>query len=330
MKRIIFILMLLIMVFTLLDYGLAADAKYEFLIKACVPTVSGEPPTIAMQRFAELVEEKSRGRIKFEVYIGGALGNDRDLIEGLQLGTVQVHMASNSPLAVFVPEMMIFEMPFLFESDEHFNAVLDSDIAMSFIPALEKEGFHLLGYWNFGVRNIMTAEKAINSMEDLKGLKIRLMENPAHLDAYKAYGASPLPMAYSELYTALETGVIDGAEAANSNYWGHKFYEVAPNWAMVGWLRLVAPLIMSKAFYDKLPVDLQKIVDDAARDVTPYQRDLYSKMDEQRLEQLIEKGVNVTYPDKTLFMEASKIVYDKWEDEIGGSEKIKAILDFKY
>lgn len=111
MKRIIFILMLLIMVFTLLDYGLAADAKYEFLIKACVPTVSGEPPTIAMQRFAELVEEKSRGRIKFEVYIGGALGNDRDLIEGLQLGTVQVHMASNSPLAVFVPEMMIFEMP---------------------------------------------------------------------------------------------------------------------------------------------------------------------------------------------------------------------------
>jgi len=330
MKKMFFIFMLLIMLFSLLSYGLAADAKQEFLIKACVPSVSGEPATLGMQRFAELVEERSRGRIKFDVYIGGALGNDRDLIEGLQLGTVQVHMASNSPLAVFAPGLMIFEMPFLFENDEHFNAVLDSDIAMSFIPELKEKGFHLLGFWNFGVRHIMTTEKAVNSMEDLKGLKIRLMECPAHLDAYKAYGASPLPMAYSELYTSLETGVIDGAEAANSNYWGHKFYEVAPNWAMAGWLRLVAPLIMSQDFYDKLPVDLQKIVDDAARDATPYERELYSKMDEQRLGMLIEKGVNVTYPDRDLFMKASKIVYDKWSDDVGGYEKINAILDFKY
>ena len=167
-------------------------------------------------------------------------------------------------------------------------------------------------------------------MADLKGLKIRLMENPVHLDAFKAFGSSPLPMAYSELYTALETGVIDGAEAANSNYWGHKFYEVASNWAQVGWLRLVAPLIMSKAFYDKLPSDLQKIVSDSAQEISGYQRDLYAKRDDELLGQLKAKGVKVTDPDRGAFIKASKAVYDKWAEKVGGRDKINEVANFKY
>lgn len=293
-----------------------------------VSTVPGEPPTVAMRKFAELVEERTGGKIKVQVYDSGALGMDRDLIQGVQMGSVQMHMAANSPLAAFVPELMVFEMPFLFRDFEHFDSMLDSELAWSYAPALEKQGFHLLGYLSYGVRHIMTTEKAINSIDDMKGLKIRTMENAAHLDAYSAFGASPLPMSYSELYTSLETGVIDGAEAANSNYWGHKFYEVAPNWTQVGWLHLVAPLILSKSFYDSLPPDLQKILDDTGREIGTFERKLYADRDAELLGQLEEKGVKVTHPDREPFVKAAQAVYEKWADRVGGADKIQAIADF--
>lgn len=299
-------------------------------IRVGVSTVPTEPPSIALKRFAELVGERSGNRIKVEVYEGGVLGMDRDLIEGMLLGTVQMHMAANSPLASFVPELMIFEMPFLFKDNEHFDAVMDSQLAWEYASALEEKGFHLLGFWSHGVRHILTPEHVINSMEDLKGLKIRTMENPAHLDAFSAFGASPLPMSYSELHTALETGAIDGAEAANSNYYGNRLYEVAKNWAQVGWLHLVAPLVMSKSYYDNLPADLQKILDDTGREVGAFERALYVKRDKELLTQLQADGVNVTYPDREPFIKAAKAVYDQWADKVGGSDKIQAIINYEY
>ncbi len=207
---------------------------------------------------------------------------DRDLIEGVLLGTVQMHMAANSPLATFVPELMIFEMPFLFKNNEHFHAVMDSQLAWDYASALEERGFHLLGFMSHGVRHILTTERPINSIEDMEGLKIRTMENPAHLDVFSAFGASPLPMSYSELYTALETGVIDGAEAANSNYWGNRIYEVSPNWAQIGWLHLVAPLVLSKSYYDNLPPDLQKVLDDTGREIAAFERTFYAERDREK------------------------------------------------
>jgi len=293
-----------------------------------VSTIPGEPPTVAMRKFAELVEERTNGKIKVVVHDSGALGMDRDLIEGVQLGTVQMHMAANSPLAAFVPELMVFEMPFLFRDFEHFDSMLDSDLAWSYAPALEEQGFHLLGFLSYGVRHIMTTEKAINSMADMKGLKIRTMENAAHLDAYRAFGASPLPLSYSELYPSLETGVIDGAEAANSNYWGHKFYEVAPNWTQVSWLHLVAPLILNKSFYDSLPPDLQKILDDTGKEIATFERKLYNDRDAELLSQLEEKGAKITYPDREPFEKAAQTVYEKWADKVGGADKIQAIANF--
>ena len=241
-----------------------------------------------------------------------------------------MHMAANSLLATFVPELMIFEMPFLFESNEHFHAVMDSPLAWDYASVLEEQGFHLLGFMSHGVRHILTNERPIHSMEDMKGLKIRTMENPAHLDVFSAFGASPLPMSYSELYTSLETGVIDGAEAANSNYWGNRIYEVGPNWAQIGWLYLVAPLIVSKSFYDSLPPDLQKVLDDTGREIAAFERELYAERDEALLSQLEEAGVNITYPDRASFVEAAQPVYDKWADKVGGMEKIQAIRDFQY
>ena len=327
MKKLIFILVVLVMMFSLVSYG---AEQAEFVLKASIDQYRGSPGHVSFEKFKELVEERSNGRIKVDVYPDGVLGGERDVIEGLQLGTIEMSMPSNAPLTAFVPSLNLFELPFLFANDEHFNAVMNSEVALGFDKDLSEAGIHLLGFGYIGLRNIMTTEKAINSIEDLKGLKIRLMENPAHLDAFEAWGASPLPMAYGELYTALETGAIDGAEAANSNYWGKKFYEVAPNWAMVGWMRLVGPIIMSKIFYDKLPSDLQKIVDDAGIEIAQLMRELYVKSDDETLVLLKEWGIKITTPDRAPFVEASQVVYDKWADKVGGRERIDAILNFEY
>ena len=327
MKKLIFVLVVLVMMFSLVSYG---AEQAEFVIKTEVNQPKGLPGASGMERFKEIVEEKSNGRIKVEVYLDGAFGGNREAIEGVQLGTLEMSAPSNAPLTAWVPSLNLFELPFLFKDEDHMYAVLESELAMGFDKDLAEKGFHLMGYFVFGLRHIMTTEKAINSIEDLKGLKIRLMENPAHLDAFEAFGASPLPLAYAELYTSLETGAIDGAEAANSNYWGKKFYEVAPNWAMVGWMRLVGPIIMSEIFYNKLPSDLQKIVDDAGAEIAQLMRELYVKSDDETLVLLKEWGIKITTPDRAPFVEASQVVYDKWADKVGGRERIDAILNFEY
>ena len=187
-----------------------------------------------------------------------------------------------------------------------------------------------MGYFDAGVRHVMTVERPINSIGDLKGLKIRMMENPLHLAAFKAFGASPLPMAYSELYTALEQHVIDGAEAANTNYLSKKFYEPAPNWAKVGWIHLIEYVIMSRYFYDRLPFEFKKIIDEAAFVMIHKERQWYSEHDEKALLRLVEEEIQITFPDRKPFVEASQKVYKEWADKVGGMDLIERIIQFDY
>jgi TRAP-type C4-dicarboxylate transport system substrate-binding protein len=176
----------------------------------------------------------------------------------------------------------------------------------------------------------MTVVKPINSIEDLKGLKIRTMENPLHLAAFKAFGANPMPMAYGELYTALEQNVIDGAEAANTNYFSKKFYEPAPHWAMVGWIHLIETVIMSRYFYERLPLAHKRIIDDAALVMIHKERQWYSESEEKALLELVKQGVKITFPDRGPFLEASQKVYEEWAQKVGGMDLIERIIHFDY
>ena len=327
MKKLLVILLIFSM---LLTFTVNGFAQAEFVIKISSSSAPTDPQYIEMESFSKNVEEKSNGRIKCELYPSSQLGNERDVIEGLQIGTIEMTAVANALMANWVPELNLFELPFIFKNRDHWWAVLDSEIGMGFADDLAEQGLHLFGYNDVGARHIMTVEKVINSIEDLKGLKIRTMENPANLDAFKAFGANPTPMSYSELYTALQTKVIDGAEAANVNYYNKKFYEVAPHWAQVGWLHCGQPVIMSKIFYDKLPPDLQELVNNEAKAAIKLERELYRKEDEGLLPDLEALGVQVTYPDRTPFIEAANKVYDKWADKVGGREKIDEVLNLKY
>jgi TRAP-type C4-dicarboxylate transport system substrate-binding protein len=166
----------------------------------------------------------------------------------------------------------------------------------------------------------------VEDLGDLRGLKIRTMENRLHLATFEAFGANPLPMAYGELYTALEQGVIDGAEAADPNYFAKRFYEPAPHWARVGWIRLIEYVVMSRSFYDALPEADRRVVDRAARQMIAQQRTWYRAEADSALQRLLEAGVTISTPDREPFRSRARQVYEDWADKVGGLDKIEAVL----
>lgn len=329
MKRILFLKVIMIVVVLVFGVACKGDGDKVYIIKTSLSQNPQEPQVRAVELFKQIVEEKSEGKVKVEIYPNNQLGNQRDVVEGIQLGTIQMSNCA-SVVAGFVRELNIFELPFLFENKDHFYAVLDSVIGESLRPAFEKRGFHLLGYFDAGVRHVMTVDKPVNSIGDLKGLKIRTMENPLHLAAFEAFGANPMPMAYGELYTALEQHVIDGAEAANTNYLSKKFYEPAPRWAMVGWMHLIETVIMSRYFYERLPLEYKKIIDNAALEMIHKERQWYSESENNALQKLVKEGVKITHPERKPFVEMSQKVYTEWANKVGGMDLIERIIQFDY
>jgi len=294
------------------------------ILKAALSQNPSEPQVRAAELFADLVSKGTQGRIRVQIYPNNQLGNQRDVVEGLQMGSLELANIA-SVMAGFVPEVNLFELPFLFDGPEHFDAVVDSEIGKSLAPAFQGRGLHLLGYFDAGERHIMTTERPVERLEDLTGLKIRTMENRLHLATFEAFGANPLPMAYGELYTALEQGVIDGAEAADPNYFAKRFYEPAPHWARVGWIRLIEYVVMSQSFYDELPAEDRAVIDEAARAMILQQRSWYRAEADSALIRLKEAGVRISTPDKEPFRAAARGLYEEWADRVGGMEKIEAI-----
>ena len=295
------------------------------VLKAALSQNPGEPQVRAMESFKRMVEDQTGGRIQVRLYPNNQLGNQRDVVEGLQLGSIEVSNIA-SVMSAFVPETNLFELPFLFDSPEHFDAVVDGSIGQSLRPAFEQRGLHLLGYFDAGERHIMTSSGPIRTLDDMAGLKIRTMENPLHLAAFRAFGANPLPMAYGELYTALEQGVIDGGEAADPNYFAKRFYEPAPSWARIGWIRLLEYVVMSSSFYESLSPDDRQIIDSASRAMISEQRALYRAETDSALARLREIGVEISFPNREPFREAARAVYAAWAERVGGLELIEEVL----
>ncbi|MER5173643.1 MULTISPECIES: TRAP transporter substrate-binding protein [Thioclava] len=274
-----------------------------------------EPYGVGLDKMAEIVAKDTDGSLTIKTFPNAQLGDEMESIQGTQMGTVDIAVAANEALANFAPDLATFSLPYIFKSSEQMDKALDDPKIFNLVSTiLEERGFKLLALFSAGERHIMT-KKPINSIDDLKGEKIRVIQNPAHIDAFKAFGANPAPLPYTELYGALETGVVDGADAANTNYYSQKFYEVAPDWAMVGWLQLVAPVVMGKAAFDKLPADQQKALLDAGMQAGSFERQYYVKSDAEKLEKLKDAGVTITHPDTAAFREAAAGVKEKYLDD---------------
>ena len=303
------------------------SADERIILRAGHTTNVNEPYHLGLEEMARIVSEETGGRVQIRIYPSMQLGGEKAMLEGMLLGAVDIVVTANGPVTNFVPEMGILDLPFLFDGREHMYSVLDGDVGDVLAGRLADRGFHLLAFYEAGVRHIMTADKPVHSIEDLAGLKMRTMPVPAHIASFNAFGANAVAVDYSELYGGLQTGLVDGAEAANTNYSSKKFYEVAPYWAQVGWVILTADVLMSKERFDTLPADVQAVLADAAIRSAHYERRLYADSDNSLLETLAGQGVTITYPDPGPFREASKPVYERFVTSDEERALLEAILE---
>ena len=299
----------------------------KIILRAGHPANATEPYHLGLVEMARIANEMSDGRVEIQIYPAMQLGSEKAMIEGLLLGTIDIVVTANGSATNFVPQLGILDLPFLFRDREHMYSVMDGEVGEKLKISMEERGFHLLGFYDAGVRHIMTSNTPINSYEDLQGLKIRTMPVPAHIASFNAFGASAVAVDYGELYGGLQTGLVDGAEAANTNYDLKKFYEVAPNWAQIGWIILAADAIMSEEKFHSLPEDIQEILTEAGRRSAILERQAYADSDNSLLSVLQDKGVQVTFPDPAPFREASQTVYDEFVRTEEERDLLNAILN---
>ena len=281
-----------------------------------------------IQKFAEIVKEKSDGKIIIESYAGGVLGDERDMIEAMQLGSLDIGLVSTAPLGGFLPEMMVFDMPFIFRDKAHAWKVADGEIGTELFNMLEQQKLVGLAYWDNGFRHLFTTTKAVRSPADLKGLKIRVMENPIHTGTFKALGAIPVPMAWGELFTALQQNTVDGAENSIAVIYTSKFQEVAHYLSLTGHFYGAVPLLMSQSVYDGLTQEQQMIIKEAAIQARDYERQVTADMEAEYITALEEEGMEVIEVDRSKFSKECEPLYKESSSMIP-QDTIDAVINTK-
>lgn len=309
--------------------GKDADTGEVKTIRAGIGLNDAHPQYKALLKFKEIVEKETDGQIKVETYHSSQLGDDRTMTEALQLGSQEVTIPSTAPLANFVPEYSVFDFPFLFPSEEVADKVLDGEVGQKFLDKLADQQLVGLAYWENGFRDVTNSKRAIKTAADFKGLKLRTMENQVHLEAFKALGANPTPMAFGELFTAMQQGTVDGQENPYATINLQKYYEVQDHVSNTHHIYSPFVFLMSKKFYDGLTEEQQKIVKDAALEAGTYNRELNRETNKESLAQLQEAGMTyteITKEELAKMKELVQPVIDKYSKTIG-EDIVKEVYD---
>ncbi|QNB47921.1 DctP family TRAP transporter solute-binding subunit [Thermanaerosceptrum fracticalcis] len=278
-----------------------------------------------LEKFASILEQKSGGKLKAQIFHSAQLGSERDAIEGVSMGTLEATLVSTAPLANFSKKFMVFDLPFIIQDRAVAFAAMDGEMGKGMLASLEAKGIKGLGFWENGFRMLTNSKKAINTPADIAGLKIRLMENPVHVETFKVLGAQPVPMPFGELFTSLQQKTVDGQENPLVIIYTSKFYEVQKHLALTGHFYAPAAFLVSKSFYDKLSPELQKALSEAEQEARKWEREYCINLEKDLVAKLKEKGMEVTTPDKKALQEATKSVYEKFKAEIG-EDVINALL----
>jgi len=272
----------------------------------------------AATRFQELVAERSDGKISVEVFPNATLGDERTLLEGMQIGTVDMGVITNGPVSNFLEDMAVFEMPFLFPSAEKACEVLDGPIGQELLDRLSEVNLKGLAYAERGFRNLTNSERPINSPADVQGLKVRVMENPVYIDTFRELGADAIPMAWTEALTAMQQGTIDGQENPVNVVHSFQLNETQTNMTMTRHSYAPAIFVMSLPVWNNLSEEAQEIVLQAAQEAAEYERQLNADQESQQLEELRASGMNVIDDaDLSAFSEAVAPVYVKYGERFG-------------
>ena len=272
----------------------------------------------AMEFMAEKAFEKSAGKMKIDIYPNEQLGNEKECIEQLQLGSLAMTKVSSSPLESFVPAIKVFALPFLFRDADHKWKVFNGPIGKQLLAAPEKKGLKGLVYYDAGARSFYSTNKPILSPDDLKGMKIRTQQSPVAIKMIGAFGGSATPIAWGELYTSLQQGVVDGAENNAPSLFTSNHYEVCKYYSLDEHTMVPDMLLISTIVWNKLDPAMQKILQEAADESEPYERELWSAFVKECMDKMVAAGVKVYNPDKAPFMEKAKVLWQEFEGtEIG-------------
>ncbi|MDR2180205.1 MAG: TRAP transporter substrate-binding protein [Synergistaceae bacterium] len=297
-----------------------AFAAVEYTIKVGSIVSDTHPDMVVMKStFVPWVEGKSDGRIKVELYPNGQLGGDRELAESVQMGTLQIALPATSVLAGFDKRFQVLDLPFLFTTREAAFEALDGELGAKLDSFLPAKGFGCLGYIENGFRHITNNKKPVTHPDDLKGVKLRTMENAMHIAFFKRLGANPTPMSFGELYTALQQGTVDGQENPFTLIYESKFYEVQKYVSATGHVFSVVMLLSNKKFMDSLPEDLRTVVADAAAAFVKEHRRIMPGAEEENMKVLEKNGMalnQLTPEQKKPFVEATASVYQEFEADL--------------
>jgi tripartite ATP-independent transporter DctP family solute receptor len=281
---------------------------------------------VAAVKFKELVEQQTDNQVIVELYPNAVLGDERTLIEGMQLGTVDMGVITNGPIANFLPEIAVFEMPFLFESSEEAYRVLDGKPGQDMLDKLETINIKGLAFAERGFRNLTNSKRPVTQPSDLNGLKVRVMENPVYIDTFTALGANTVPMAWTETLTALQQGTIDGQENPINVIYSFKLDETQKYLSLTRHTYAPATIMMSKALFDSFPADIQSVLVASAQESAAYQRAWSTEQMAEQIQSLTESGMEIIEPNLSLFQEAVTSVYEKYSAQFGPLiEEINAI-----
>jgi len=273
---------------------------------------------IAAVKFQELVAERTEGAVTVDIYPNASLGDERTLLEGMQIGTVDMGVITNGPVANFVEEMAVFELPFLFPSPEAAYGVLDGPIGQELLDKLSDVNLKGLAYAERGFRNLTNSERAVNSPEDLDGLRIRVMENPVYTDTFRELGANAIPMAWTEALTAMQQGTIDGQENPVNVIHSFKLDETQNYMTLSRHTYAPAIFVMGMPVWNQLPEHAQAVLKEAAQEAAEHERQMNADMEADQLAALREAGMEINEtPDMEAFQAAVAPVYEKYGEQFG-------------
>ena len=311
-----------------LAVGFVAIAAAQTTMKISISISQNSHQGVAIDTFAKEVEKRTAGRYKVQPFYSGALGGERESIEAVQLGTQELTFSSTGPVPNFVPETKILDIPFLFRDKAHARAVLDGPIGQEMLAKFDAKGFKALAWGENGIRHMTNSKRAVNTPDDLKGLKMRTMENPVHVAAYKGLGIVTTPMAFPEVFTALQQGTVDGQENPLSVIMSAKLDQVQKHLSLTGHVYSPGIFLMSKAAFDKLSAADKQAFLDAAKEGVKANRARVDEDDAKGVAELRSKGMSVVENvDKSKFVATLTPVNAEFEKQFGKAniERIRSV-----
>jgi tripartite ATP-independent transporter DctP family solute receptor len=313
------------------DFARPAFAQQKLVLKATDVHPLGYPTVEAVVRLGKKLEGATGGRLSVQMYPSMQLGGEKEMIEQAQVGALAMARISVGPMGPLVPELNVFNLPFMFRDDAHMEKVIDGPIGDELLKKLSDHptaGLIGLCWMNAGTRNVYNSKKPVRALDDLKGLKIRMMGNPVFVDTMNALGGNGVAMGFDQLVNAMQTGVVDGAENNYPSYATGQHFRYAKYYSLTGHLMIPEILVFSKRTWQTLPPDDQALITKFAKEAQQEERQLWYEMERKSIQQIREAGVEIIeIPDKKPFQDAVKPVWDKYGAQ--HAALIKRIQDVK-